>query len=200
GIAVSEKVRKQITDTNPAYYEYDILGALKSNLVEKFYVDAYAECPDIYELEKVADDAGAILAYAYLGDVGDSVTGDKKAQKFEDDYLDGLFRELARIGFRAVTYMPSRNTEDQLRRIMELCEKYRLFQISGEDINSPRQSFLCQAMQKDMFRHLSDAAYALIGHERAATEELSAAMFSRETRKAYPDLDDRVAYFAEQVK
>ncbi|MBQ0010606.1 MAG: PHP domain-containing protein, partial [Ruminococcus sp.] len=33
GIAVSEKVRKQITDTNPAYYEYDILGALKSNLV-----------------------------------------------------------------------------------------------------------------------------------------------------------------------
>lgn len=200
GIAVSEKVRAQILDAKPAYYEYDILGALKSNLVEKFYVDAYAECPDIYELEKVADDAGAILAYAYLGDVGDSVTGDKKAQKFEDDYLDGLFRELARIGFRAVTYMPSRNTEDQLRRIMELCEKYRLFQISGEDINSPRQSFLCQAMQKDMFHHLSDAAYALIGHERMATEDLSAAMFSRETRKAYPDLDDRVTYYAEQVK
>lgn len=28
-----------------------------------------------------ADEIGAISAYAYLGDVGNSVTGDKKAQK-----------------------------------------------------------------------------------------------------------------------
>lgn len=71
-------MRGQILAAVPEYYEYDILGALKSNLVEKFYVDAYAECPDIYELEKVVNDAGAILAYAYLGDVGDSVTGIRK--------------------------------------------------------------------------------------------------------------------------
>ena len=80
GIDVSEKVRAQILAAVPEYYEYDILGALKSNLVEKFYVDAYAECPDIYELEKVVTDASAILAYAYLGDVGDSVTGDKNGK------------------------------------------------------------------------------------------------------------------------
>ena len=30
----------------------------------------------------------------YLGDVGDSVTGDKKAQKFEDDYLEDVFEGL----------------------------------------------------------------------------------------------------------
>lgn len=200
GIDVSEKVRGQILAAVPEYYEYDILGALKSNLVEKFYVDAYAECPDIYELEKVVNDAGAILAYAYLGDVGDSVTGDKKTQKFEDDYLDSLFREIARIGFNAVTYMPSRNTESQLRRIMNLCEKYKLFQISGEDINSPRQSFHCQAMQKDMFRHLADAAYALIGHEKCATENAENSMFSHEIRHRMPTLDERIEYFASKVR
>ena len=200
GIDVSEKVRSQILAAIPEYYEYDILGALKSNLVEKFYIDAYAECPDIYELEKVVFDSRAILAYAYLGDVGDSVTGDKKTQKFEDDYLDNLFREIARIGFNAVTYMPSRNTEDQLRRLMMLCEKYKLFQISGEDINSPRQSFHCRAMQKDMFRHLSDAAYALIGHEKCATANLSDSMFSRSTRTAMPTIDERIKYFASKVR
>ena len=191
GIDVSEKVRGQILAAVPEYYEYDILGALKSNLVEKFYVDAYAECPDIYELEKVVNDAGA---------VGDSVTGDKKTQKFEDDYLDSLFREIARIGFNAVTYMPSRNTESQLRRIMNLCEKYKLFQISGEDINSPRQSFHCQAMQKDMFRHLSDAAYALIGHEKCATENAENSMFSHDIRHRMPTLDERIEYFASKVR
>ena len=59
-------------------------------------------------------DVGAISAYAYLGDVGDSVTGDKRAQKFEDDYLDELVPYLKELGFRAITYMPSRNTKAQL--------------------------------------------------------------------------------------
>ena len=110
---------------------------------------------NIYELEKICRECGVVLAYAYLGDVGVSITGDKKAQRFEDGYTDLLFAEIERIGFNAVTYMPSRNTEEQLREIMELCDTHRLFQISGEDINSPRQSFLCHAMKADMFSHLS---------------------------------------------
>lgn len=71
------------------------------------------------------------------GDVGDSVTGDKKTQKFEDDYLDQLFDVIKELNFKAVTYMPSRNTMEQLRRVRALCERYGFFQISGEDINSP---------------------------------------------------------------
>lgn len=194
-ISVSDKVRKQILSGVPDYYEYDILGALKSNLVEKFYIPAEAECPDIYELEKICRECGIVLAYAYLGDVGVSITGDKKAQRFEDGYTDLLFAEIERIGFNAVTYMPSRNTEEQLREIMALCDAHRLFQISGEDINSPRQSFLCHAMKADMFAHLSDAAYALIGHEREATKDLTQAMFSPTVCRMYPDLRERCAYF-----
>lgn len=49
-------------------------------------------------------DNGGIAAYAYLGDVGNSVTGDKKAAKFEDDYLDELVGVLLELGFDAITY------------------------------------------------------------------------------------------------
>lgn len=201
-LSISQKVRRQILSgrDHPEFYEYDILGALKSNMVEKFYIDADAECPDIFELQKVCSACGAVFAYAYLGDVGDSVTGDKKAQKFEDDYLELLFYELDHIGFDAVTYMPSRNSEAQLRRIMELCEKHRFFQISGEDINSPRQSFLCNAMENEMFAHLSDAAYALIGHERRATKGIERAMFSEKAKDLFPDMHTRIEHYKNVVK
>lgn len=178
-LALSAKVRDQIAngEKTPEFYEYDILGALKSNLVEKIYVDATDECPDVTEYIALCRETGAISAYAYLGDVGDSVTGDKKAQKFEDDYIDLLISELKRLGFNAITYMPSRNTRAQLERIMKLCRDNGFFEISGEDINSPRQSFICKAMEDPMFAHLTDATYALIEHERAASEDVTKAMF-----------------------
>ncbi len=176
---LSDKVKGQIAGGNetPQFYEYDILGALKSDLVEKFYIPATDECPDVTEYIALCKETGAISAYAYLGDVGNSVTGDKKAQKFEDDYIDLLFSELKRLGFNAVTYMPSRNTKEQLERIMSLCKENSFFQISGEDINSPRQSFICKAMDDPMFAHLTDATYALIAHEEAATKDITKAMF-----------------------
>ena len=179
GLALSAKVRAQIADGDktPQFYEYDILGALKSNLVEKFYIDATDECPDVTEYIALCRETGAISAYAYLGDVGDSVTGDKKTQKFEDDYLDLLISELKRLGFNAITYMPSRNTREQVERIMKLCNDNGFFQISGEDINSPRQSFICQAMADPIFSHLTDATYALIAHEEAASKDITKAMF-----------------------
>ena len=91
---------------------------------------------------------------------------DKKTQKFEDDYLDLLFDELNRLGFNAVTYMPTRNTLEQLLRIKELCKKYNLMEISGEDINSPRQVFICEALKNPIFSNLVDSTWALIKHER----------------------------------
>lgn len=165
-IALSEKVEGFLTDKSNQYLEYDLLGVLKSDLVEKFYIDATAECPDVTEVIALAKEVGAIAAYAYLGDVGNSVTGDKKTQKFEDDYLDLLFEELNRLGFNAVTYMPTRNTLEQLLRIKELCKKYNLMEISGEDINSPRQVFICEALKNQIFSNLVDSTWALIRHER----------------------------------
>lgn len=177
GLAISEKVRAQIAagEQTPQFYAYDILGALKSNMVEKFYVNATAECPKVTDFVDMVHRYGGVAAYAYLGDVGDSVTGDKKAQKFEDDYLDDLVGLLAEYGFDAITYMPTRNTPAQLERLIALCEQNGFFQISGEDINSPRQSFRCRALDDPKFHHLIDATYTLIGYEQAASRDLASA-------------------------
>lgn len=196
-IAVSAKAREQLLagKEHPEFYAYDLLGVLKSNMVEKFYIPATDECPKMADFVAMVNRFGGIAAYAYLGDVGDSVTGDKKSQKFEDDYLPILFDTLGAQGFHAVTYMPTRNTRTQLERIMAMCEIGGFFEISGEDINSPRQSFLCKALEDPMFAHLIDATYALIGHEHAATVDLANAMFSDQTKKALPNLSERIAFY-----
>lgn len=176
-LALSQKVIDQIAngDKTPEFYEYDILGALKSNMVEKFYIDATEECPKVADFIEMVHKNGGIAAYAYLGDVGNSVTGDKKAQKFEDDYLDELVAVIKEYGFDAITYMPTRNTPEQLARLTNLCDDHGFFQISGEDINSPRQSFRCKALDDPAFGHLIDATYTLIAYENLASQDMSAA-------------------------
>ena len=166
GMNLSEKQKTMLLDTQYPFYEYDVLGMLKGTFVPKIFIDATTECPKLPDMVKLCADVDAYLCYAYLGDVGDSVTGDKKAQKFEDDYLDDVFECLKEEGVKAVTYMPTRNTPAQLERLRNLCEQYGMFQISGEDINTPRQSFIIKAMENPMFQNLIDATWKLIEHEK----------------------------------
>lgn len=194
-VDIRPKVEALLLDADNPYYDYDLLGVLKSDLVAAFYVEATDECPQVQEIAALAKETGAILAYAYLGDVEESVTGDKKAQKFEDDYVEELFDVIKGIGFDAVTYMPTRNDSRQLRVIKSLCEQHELLQISGEDINSPRQSFVCEALRNPEFHNLIDSTWALIGHERSATEDLSKGMFSQQTREKWPSLNQRIEVF-----
>jgi hypothetical protein len=128
--------------------------------------------------------------------VGDSVTGDKKAQAFEDSFLDELIAYIKQLGFLAVTYMPTRNTLPQLQRLMRLCEAHDLFQISGEDINTPFQSFVCEKLALPEFSQLIDASWALIGHERMAHIDPSTGMFAERTATLNPSLADRVVMYA----
>jgi len=165
GLTLSAKQKDQMLDTAYPFYEYDLLGILKGAFVPQIFIDATDECPKLPDMVKLCADVDAYLCYAYLGDVGDSVTGDKKAQKFEDDYLDDVFECLQEEGVKAVTYMPTRNTQAQLERLRGLCDQYGMFQISGEDINSPRQSFVIKAMENPMFKNLIDATWKLIEHE-----------------------------------
>lgn len=165
GIKLSAKQEAQMLDTTYPFYEYDLLGILKSAFISRVFIDATDECPTLQDVVKLCRDVDAWLCYAYLGDVEDSVTGDKKAQKFEDDYLDDVFECLKEEGVRAVTYMPTRNSYKQLERLRKLCEDYGMFQVSGEDINSPRQSFIIRAMENPMFANLIDATWKLIEHE-----------------------------------
>ena len=177
-----------------------LLGQFKSSLIESVYVDADEELPHISEFVALAGKLGAIPAYAYLGDVGQSVTGDKKKQTFEDPFLEGLIDYLKAIGMLAVTYMPARNSDRQLERIKALCGSRGLFQISGEDINSPLQSFVCEKIETPGFRHLIDSAWALIGHELASESWRPGGMFSAKAVADMPNLEDRVRFFADYAR
>ena len=170
-ITPSAKVAGWLSDARSPHFAYDLLGVMKSELNARVYIPADEEMMTLDEAVAFAKDIGAILCYAYLGDVGQSVTGDKKAQTFEDAYLEELLSFIRLRGVEGVTFMPSRNTPAQLERLMGLCDKYGFTQISGEDINSSRQSFICKELEKPEFRHLVDAAWMLVNREKREDEE-----------------------------
>ena len=197
-VALSVRLRELLLDVENPHYAYDLLGAFKGALVPEFFIpSSYDECINVREAVAFANELGIIPAYAYLGDVGESPTGDKKAEKFEDDFLDELVPELAAIGFKAITYMPPRNTREQLIRLQKLCRENGLMEISGVDINSSRQTFNCPILLEPEFRHLVDAAWALVAHEKLAAHDPKLALFSPENPWADEPLQARVARYAE---
>ena len=194
--ALPARLRGFLDDGENPHYPYDLLGALKGSFLPRFFIQpTETECLPVAEAVAVANDAGAIPAYAYLGDVGESPTGDKKAAKFEDDYLDELFDEITRIGFRAVTYMPPRNTVEQLRRVQRLCREHGLMEISGVDINSSRQEFTCSEILQPDFRHLVDATWALIAHEKLTAASPDFSLFA-DDNPVGGDLNARIERYA----
>ena len=194
-VPISKLEEKRILEENKYYFDYDILAIIKKHLVDKFYIDAYEECLHIKDFISITKKYGCVSAYAYLGDVIDTSEGDKKTQRFEDSYLDVLMNELKKLGFDAITYMPSRNTRYQLSKVMELCHTHGFFEINGEDINSPRQRFLSRLDDDAMFNHLKDMTYALIGHEMAVSDSIEYSMCSENMVSLYPNIKDRIEYY-----
>ena len=197
GVEVPPKVESLLNDPANSHYAYDLLGLFKASLVPRFFIQPdRSECLSVHNAVGFANEIGAIPAYAYLGDVGESPTGDKKAEKFEDDYLDELIPEVKRIGFKAVTYMPPRNTLEQVLRLQRLCAVHELMEISGVDINSSRQSFSCPIILTPPFRHLTEATWALIAHEKLASSDLEWALFSPRNPLAAVPLAERLRRYA----
>ncbi len=198
GLSLQEKQKRYLLDTNNPHYAYDLLGILKSNLVSSFFIQPNEkECPDVKEVVSFSTSIGAIPAYAYLGDVEDSKTGDKKAQQFEDSYIDEFIPYLSSIGFKAVTFMPPRNSEAQIKKIVKLCRENNLMQISGVDVNSSRQSFNCPELLNPACSHLVDSAWALVAHEKLSTINPNYGLFSNSNPMRDLDLESRIKKYAE---
>ena len=196
-INISTKLLTLLKELDNPYYTYDLMGILKSQFLELIYIPATEECYDVSSVVNFANSINSIPAYAYLGDITESVTGDKKAQAFEDSYLEELFKTIKELGFKAVTYMPSRNSLEQINRVSKLSVRYGLLQICGEDINSPRQSFTGKAITREKYPLLVDTTWALIGHEILATDNPEDAFFSEKTAEKYPDLYERIKVYSE---
>ena len=198
-LPLSAKIEGYLTQPENPDRMYDLLGWIKAEMIAKFYIDATDECPPVSEVLALSERVGAISAYPYLGDIGDSVTGDKRAQKFEDGFLPELMDYLKQAGYRGVTYMPSRNTRAQMDRLRTLTKAHGFFEISGEDINSPRQSFVCMAQRDPAFDHLYDSTWALIAHENLATRDPAEGFFAEKAVSAYPDIAERTRAFAQMA-
>jgi hypothetical protein len=195
-LEVTGKNVKFLADGDNPYYAYDLLGVLKASFNDRTFIQPNdEECPRAESVTAFATSINAVPSYAYLGDISDSVTGDKKAEKFEDDYLDDLIPRLKGFGFQGVTYMPPRNTMEQLKRLHGLCVKADLIEVSGVDINSPRQVFQCPEIRQ--FRSLLDTTWALAAHEKLASEDPGRGIFNPADPLADKSLSERIAAFAE---
>ena len=197
GVKLSPKIAGLLTDANNPHARYDLLGVFKSAFLDRVFIQPGAdECMPVAKAVEFGNRVGAIPVYAYLGDVGESPTGDKKAEKFEDDFLDQLVPEVVRLGFKGITYMPPRNTRAQLTRLSSLCKQHRLFEISGVDINSSRQSFNCPELLDAQYAHLLDATWALFAHERLGNHDQRFGLFDARNPLAAKSLEERVAAYA----
>jgi hypothetical protein len=198
GINIPAKMEELFFDEANPHYVYDLLGVLKGNIVSRFFIQPNeSECPNAAGVVDFANRIGAIPAYSYLGDVAQSPTGDKKAEKFEDDFLDEMFPLVKEIGFKAITYMPPRNTMKQLLRIQDLCAGHGFMQISGVDINSSRQVFRCPEIMLPEFSHLIGSTWALIAHEHLASIDSSFALFNEDGKFSGFSLDERLEIYSD---
>jgi hypothetical protein len=196
-VGAPHRTAAQLEDPNNPHRLYDLVGLLKAEFLPRFFIQPdERECIPVGEATALARSIGAIPAYAYLGDVSESPTGDKLPAKFEDDILDELVPGLAAFGFQAIAYMPPRNTREQLARVQALAAKAGLLEISGVDINSSRQSFNCPELRLSEFAHLLDSTWALVGHERLSLRSRELGFFHPGNPLAGLPLPERVARYA----
>ena len=134
------------------------------------------------------DDCGGLLAYNYFS--GEHITGFEEGRPLFVRTPDSkfnlanfmrvhLFTALGALktgldillkeeGVHGVTYMPARNTKEQMTRLQKLCRDYGMTEISGEDVNSSRQSMICRQLEDPQFKHLVDATWKLIEREKVS--------------------------------
>ena len=115
---------------------------------------------------------------------------------FEDDFLDELFDAMEAKGLRAVTYMPPRNTPAQLERVHRLAAAHGMLEISGVDINQPRQAFNCPELRRPEFAGLNEATWALVAHEALSSVDPALHLLGRTGRLGPDRLAQRIAQYA----
>jgi hypothetical protein len=122
--------------------------------------------------------------------------GEYRVEKFEDSFLEELLAELKEIGVNAVTFEPSRLTDEQTANIMKLCDKYELMKLSGETIYSVRQSFKNHTLEDEKFQSLQNTAWALAGNTKSLELGKDGGLFSPSTIAKYPQLSTRIMIYS----
>jgi len=193
GLTIPARAKAWLEDGNNPHYLFDLLGILKTGFLDRVFIQPdNSECIPAKSALDFALGVGAIPAYAYLGDIADSPTGDKKAEKFEDGFLDEFVAYVAELGYKAIAYMPPRNTPVQIARLRKLMAHHNLMEISGVDINSSRQSFNCPEVLAPEMSRLLDATWALVAHEKLSGLDPALGLFHPDNPLAGRPLVERI--------
>ena len=86
--------------------------------------------------------------------------------------------------------MPSRNSDEQLEK-EDACVSGMIFPDKRGRYKFATR-FICEALRNERTKTCNDAAWALVGHELAATSGLDNGMFSPATIAKYPLLEQRI--------
>jgi hypothetical protein len=184
-----------LSDPNNYHYLYDLLDVLRTEFLPAILIQPNEkECISADRVTSFAESISAIPAYVYLGDVAKSP--DRQAEKFEDDYIEELFKEIYRLGYRAVTYMPPRNTLQQLTKLQQLLVEYGLMELFGVGIESSRQFFNCPEILKKEFIGLIDTTWSLIAHEHLAAVDSRYGLYSLKNPLATLEIYERLDLYA----
>ena len=195
-IILTEKMKQYLLDvTDNKIYVFDLVNILRAE-IRDFYIDATDECCSILEFIKVAKDTGSLVCYRYIGDIIQNIMGEFRVEKYEDSFLEELISELKDLGVNAVLFEPSRLTEEQIKRIGEVCEQYGLIQLSGETIYSIRQGFCNDVLSADNYEYLVANAWALVGNVKAMDAGKESSIISQSTIEKYPQLSTRLMIYS----
>jgi hypothetical protein len=78
-----------------------------------------------------------------------------------------------------------------------LCEDKGFIEISGVDINSPRQSFNCPEIRRKEFAMLVETTWALAAHETRCARSDDEGLFNSANPLASKPLAERIRIYAE---
>lgn len=135
-------------------------------------------CPPVAEALALASRNGIVPAY---------IVSECPDDGWEPHTWEKLVKTLWEMGFRAVRYTP--DSPEILREAQSACRKTGLLELSGSEHGGGPE-----------FIQFTDAAWALIGQERRAMENVSDSLFSDETAARLPDLARRVGVYRDYAK
>src|SRR5690606_31433589 len=90
-----------------------------------------------------------------------------------------------------------RNTPEQLERVSRLASENGLIEVSGVDINQPRQVFACPELSEPRFAHLNTSTWAMVAHEMLSNADVTLGLLHPHNPLAELPLNERIERYGE---
>ena len=143
--------------TNP-YYAYDLAQIMLENYrilnVKKHYAS-----PE--EIISIGRSVGAICAYEYVLKRRGALITDEELIKRHT----ALVLRLKKLGFDAISFDPTKFSEEVLRRLLKDLEENEMLPLHLSRVEFPRRRFDCNRVDGEINEKMINSAFAVVGSE-----------------------------------